>query len=94
MTFKKISATEWQWQDKGHHRAVRYFESQGTLIWSVWIETSTGPIYEDGISQKSGAFLEQGAPAGIEPPQPLIDEVRALFTGEAPKKGIWGWFRR
>ncbi len=60
------------WQANGRHFRVQMFASTRRLIWSSWVETSDGPVYDDGFAQPFDAFLR-----GELPPHDPPEDVRA-----------------
>ncbi len=92
--YKRLSRTEWQWMDGSKYHAVRYFPKQGTLIGSAWIDTTEGPQFEGGFSQKVETFLEFGLPQNISAPQAVSDEIRALLAVVRKPRGLLKWLHR
>lgn len=85
--FTRTSDTEWTWLDGTHNRSVRYFPNTGRLIWSGWVMSSEGPVFQPGLAQESAHFLEQG-PAVESVPSDLIVALREVLQPPAPKPGL------
>jgi hypothetical protein len=85
--FLHPSPTEWTWEEGSRKRAVRVFHSTHTLVWSAWVETSEGPVFEDGARQTVEAFLAAGPPLGLSAPDELIAALRAALQADKPRKG-------
>jgi hypothetical protein len=98
VNYQRISKNEWQWiESNGKHRAVRYFEQQGTLIWSAWVDRPDGPQFENGISQPIADFVQGGAPPALIVPSAVIAELRVYLAPAPPervKHRFLPWLRR
>lgn len=97
MSHRKFPDNEWTWQDGNAHASVRWFPEQRGLIWSRWVETTSGPQYDDGLRQTAEDFLSSGPPAGRTPPPDIIEALYAVVssTFEQPtSNGIKRLFRR
>lgn len=80
--YTRKSATEWEWQQGRKTYSVRYFPATGRLIWSGWMQTSEGVVFDEGIAQTADAFLAEGT-AHIEKhelPVALLDELRNVLN--------------
>lgn len=78
--YKRVSETMWEWREGSRQFSVRVFKSTCKLIWSSWIESANGPVYDDGVGQTFEAFLRgEGLPT--TPPKPVLDEVTVLVQG-------------
>lgn len=92
--YKRISQTEWQWEQGTKHYAVRYFPRTGRLIWSGWVPTGDGSLFDEGIAQEVSDFLENGA-VSHTPPDALLDDLRDVLRAAQPeRRGLFGWLRR
>ena len=99
--YTRKSATEWEWQEGRKTHSVRYFPETGRLIWSGWLQTSEGPVFDNGVAQTDAAFLADGV-AHIDkhkPPTALLDDLRALLIHakdqpETKPKRWWRFFQR
>jgi hypothetical protein len=90
-SYRRVSETEWTWQQGSRHYGVRVFPKRGTLIWSGWVETAESPLFDEGVSQTFERFSQQGAPSGFEPPSELLVELRQVVTSTS-RRGSWlGW---
>lgn len=87
-----ISPTEWHWQRDGRWYGVRLFTNTDHLIWSSWAETSSGPVFDQGIAQLTAAFLADGPIERGDPPPALVEAVRAALQ-PPPRRGLLGWLR-
>ncbi len=92
--YKRISKTEWQWQQGAKHYAVRYFPGTGRLIWSGWVPTGEGSMFDEGIAQEVSDFLENGVTHHDPPPELLADLRTALQESQPKRRGLFGWLRR
>lgn len=81
MSHRKFPDSEWTWQDGRAHASVRWFPQQRGLIWSRWVETSSGPQYDDGLRQTAEDFLSPGPPEGRTPPSDVIETLHAVVSG-------------
>ncbi|MGB7340096.1 MAG: hypothetical protein WBC91_14465 [Phototrophicaceae bacterium] len=93
-SYQQKSATEWTWQTNTKHHSVRYFESTQKLIWSGWVESSQGTVFEDGFAQPVQNFLQDGAPDHINVPESLVVDLKIALSKqqEKPKKNWFKWF--
>lgn len=100
MDYTRKSATEWEWRVGEKHHAVRYFEQTQRLIWSGWMFSDSGPMFDDGVSQTVADFLSSGM-APMPAPPGLLEDLRAMLNGqEMPSRrararagGLLGWLR-
>ncbi|MCC6614930.1 MAG: hypothetical protein IT320_15730 [Anaerolineae bacterium] len=90
--YRRTSPTEWTWHDDDRQRAVRLFNSTRRLIWSGWVETDNGPVYDDGISQSYDAFALQGAPDHLHVPPELVDLLRQRLSQDDANRHLRGRF--
>ncbi len=94
--YKRVSQTEWQWEQGAKTYAVRYFPRTGRLIWSGWVPTGDSSMFDEGVAQDAVDFLERGA-AQHTPPPALLDELReVLLAAQAENKprGCLDWLRK
>ena len=82
----------WIWIDgDGKNHEVRMFESSDMLIWAAWVDTSDGPMFENGIKQPCMEFIQNGAPNGLLLPDDVDYELRGLIAAYHPtRKGTEG----
>jgi hypothetical protein len=95
---RKADKHEWEWQSGNKHHAVRYFLETQTLVWSGWMFTSNGPVFEQGHKQTVDDFLVNGITHKSAPPE-LLEELRATITradnaDTGKKRGLFGLFKR
>jgi hypothetical protein len=90
--YQQTAPAEWRWRDDTRQRSVRLFASTRRLIWSAWVETSEGPVFDDGIAQDVDLFLQTGAPLGINVPPDLIALLRRKIDPAGGRSGRRGRF--
>lgn len=95
--YTRTSATEWQWTRGNKHHNVRYFPKTGRLIWSGWVQTGDGPLFDEGFAQPVENFLQEGIDhiervADRQPPPALLAELRATLSEPPRQSRNWlGW---
>lgn len=99
--FTRKSANEWEWSQGNKHHSVQVFMTTQRLIWSGWMKTSNGPVFDPGFTQPVQNFREVGVPEGYDPPDALIDEVRSALDAMPPadatqpeRVGLFGRLRK
>ena len=92
-TYQQKSATEWTWQTATKNHSVRYFKSTQKLIWSGWIDSSQGTVFEDGFAQPVQNFLQAGAPDHIIVPDDLEADLKQGLRDQNIKSKK-NWFKR
>lgn len=85
-SYQRVSDSEWRWEDAGRNRSLRLFASTRRLIWSAWVDSLEGPVYEDGLAQTYEVFLAEGPPSGVGLPQALDQEIHATLAGLSKTK--------
>jgi hypothetical protein len=78
MTYRRIDAHQWEWQDGAKWRSVRFFPSTRRVIWSSWTNVGGVPVYDDGIAQPVERLLAGEAPPVSVPPD-LLEELLAAI---------------
>lgn len=102
MPYKQLSKHEWLWveDESERHHAVRHFPQQGTLIWSSWVDSSQGPLFDEGVRQMLLDFAREGAPPGTHAPPDLLEAMRDALLPTPPthpdavEKRRWRILRR
>lgn len=90
--FTRKSDTEWTWLRGQKTLSVRYFPSTERLIWSGWVDTPDGPLFDEGFAQPVQNFLQDGAPPHMEDiPQSLLDALKSALT-EQTQSAQGGFF--
>ncbi len=90
-TFQQSAPAEWRWHGDTRQRSVRLFASTRRLIWSAWVETSEGPVFDDGIAQDFDGFLQTGPPPGVDVPPDLVALLRGKLDPRAGgRRGFGG----
>lgn len=86
---------QWEWKQGNKHYSVRYFKNTGKLIWSGWINSADGPLYDEGRSQPVDKFLAGGAPIDYDLPDDIAEAMRqALAPSPRKTSGLFNWFKR
>lgn len=92
-SYTRPSATEWAWREGRKTHSVRYFPQTQRLIWSGWMPTSDGPVFDEGYAQSVEDFLANGI-SNRTPPPALLDELRETVTRASgqSQRSIWSRF--
>lgn len=91
MSFTHNRPDEWLWQVGIIHYCVRYFEETDRLIWVSWVETDSGPKFDEGMTQSVESFLA-GERVTCPPPEEVIAAVHEAMLKRHERKA--GFFRR
>jgi hypothetical protein len=76
MTYRRVNAHQWEWQDGAKWRGVQVFPRTRRVIWSSWTYTGGMPVYDDGIAQSIERLLA-GEAAPVNVPSEVLDELIA-----------------